>query len=337
MKRFYFILPLLIVICFSCKVQYISKPFDKKGVPTAPDYNDSSHWAVLPDKIPVQLKSLINSDAKIPPVDVFFVYPTLLTNKKNDAWNADVNDTLFKQKILDKSVHYQASAWAEAGRLFVPYYRQSHYRIYVEPYMKESGNSYEIAYADVKNAFEYYLEHHNNGRPIIIASHSQGSAHCKRLLKEYFDGKPLQQQLIAAYIPGIRVLENEFDVLKPMLLPDEFGGYVSWNSYKRKRVPKNFDIWFKGGVTSNPISWNSQKYSDEQQHKGLLYSDDQIYPKSLSVEVKDGLLWVSVPKVPKRFFMRFIKNYHFADINLFWEDIRLNVQQRIHAYFAGME
>lgn len=337
MKKYYYLLLLFIVFLSSCKVHYASIPFNENTLTTAPNYDDSKHWAVLPEKIPAQLKSFIKTDQNNQPVDVFFVYPTLLTDKKNDAWNAEINDSIFNQKILDKSIHYQASAWVEAGRLFVPYYRQSHYRIYVEPYISQSGSSYEIAYTDVKRAFEYYMEHYNNGRPIIIAAHSQGSAHCKRLLQEYFDGKPLQKQLIAAYIPGIRIMEDEFKVLKPMSNPDEIGGYVGWNSYKRKKLPKRYNSWFKGGVTSNPISWNSQKKSAKEQHKGLLYNDDQIYSQSLEVEVKDGILWVSVPKVPKKFLMRFVKNYHFADINLFWEDIRLNVQERIHAYFKKVE
>lgn len=334
MKRFYYFLPIFIILYSSCKVHYVSKPFNEKNVATAPIYSNSKYWAVLPNKIPVQLVPFIKSEKNAPKADVFFVYPTILTDKKNDAWNADVNDSIFNQNILDKSIHFQASAWAEAGRLFVPYYRQSHYRIYVEPFKNQSGSSYEIAYNDVKRAFDYYLEHYNNGRPIIIAAHSQGSGHCKRLLQEYFDGKPLQKQLIAAYIPGIRLMIDEFKVLKPMLLPDEIGGYVGWNSYKRKKFPKRYKTWFKGGVTSNPVTWDSQQISNKKQHKGLLYTNDKIHPQSVSVEVKDGILWVSVPKVPKRFLMRFIKNYHFADINLFWEDIRQNVQLRIAAYFA---
>ena len=48
----------------------------------------------------------------------------------------------------------------------------------------------DVAYADVKRAFDYYLENYNNGRPIIIAGHSQGSGHGMRILKEYFDDKP---------------------------------------------------------------------------------------------------------------------------------------------------
>jgi len=63
-----------------------------------------------------------------------------------------------------------------------------------------------------------------------------------------------------------------------------------------------------------------------------LYSDKKIYPNSLTVERIDGMLWASVPKVPKRIFLSFIKNYHFADINLFWKDIQQNAVDRTAAW-----
>jgi hypothetical protein len=317
----------------SCKIQYVSKPFNISEVPSAPDYSNEKYWAVLPNKIPNQLQQFVNLDSMQGSVDIFYVYPTLFKDPKNSDWNADVNDDDFNKEILDKPIHYQASAWIDMGRLFAPYYRQSHYRIYINPFSNQSGLSYEIAYTDVKTAFEYYLKYYNNGRPIIIAAHSQGSAHSKRLLKEFFDGKSLQKQLVAAYIPGIKVMETEFKTLKPMTFDDETGGYLVWNSYKKGKKPKKFDTWFKGGVTSNPITWNNQKETDIQFHKGTLYTNDKIYPQSISLEVIDGLLWISVPKVPKRFFLRFISDYHFGDINLYWEDIRINSQQRIDAYW----
>ena len=31
----------------------------------------------------------------------------------------------------------------------------------------------EVAYSDVRRAFLYYLEHLNQGRPFLVASHSQ--------------------------------------------------------------------------------------------------------------------------------------------------------------------
>ena len=55
-----------------------------------------------------------------------------------------------------------------------------------------------------------YLKKYNNGKPIIIAGHSQGSAHLVTLLKEFFDGKNLKKKLIAAYLPGTIITENDF-------------------------------------------------------------------------------------------------------------------------------
>jgi hypothetical protein len=50
------------------------------------------------------------------------------------------------------------------------------------------------------------------------------------------------------------------------------------------------------------------------------------------VQLVDGMLWSSVPRVPKRFFLSFVKNYHFADINLFWADIQQNAVLRTNAW-----
>lgn len=330
----YILVTLMFVLVTSCKATYSSHVFHESEIPQQPNYSNSKHWAVLPNHIPIQLQEFITTDEE-KLVDVFFVYPTFLTDRKNDAWNASINDSILNQEILNKSIHFQASAWANAGRIFAPYYRQSHYRIYLEPYKKQCGASYEIAYNDVKTAFEYYLKNYNNGRPIIIASHSQGSGHCKQLLKDYFDGTPLQKKLVAAYIPGIKVLPKEFKTLKPLENYNETGGYVSWNSYKKKRAPKKYKKWLEGAVISNPIIWNHQKYATIDDHKGLLYTNNKLYVNAVSIELKDGFLWVAVPKVPNRILWRFIKNYHFADINLFWEDIRINSQDRIAAYFAN--
>lgn len=32
----------------------------------------------------------------------------------------------------------------------------------------------ELAYEDIKCAFEYYMENYNDGRPIVVAGFSQG-------------------------------------------------------------------------------------------------------------------------------------------------------------------
>ena len=83
---------------------------------------------------------------------------------------------------------------------------------------------------------------------------------------------------------------------------------------------------------TNPITWDAQNTSDEKDHLGVLYSDFKVYSKSIEIERIDGMLWASVPKIPKRFLLSFVKNYHFADVNLFWADIQKNAQLRVSSW-----
>jgi hypothetical protein len=80
------------------------------------------------------------------------------------------------------------------------------------------------------------------------------------------------------------------------------------------------------------VTWDASKKSLISDHKGLLYYDNIIYDKSLEVEKINGMLWVSLPKVPKRFWMSFVKDYHRFDVTLFWEDIRQNALERVEAF-----
>lgn len=320
-----FLLVSTIVFFTSCGVKYRSTRFDNTS--TSISYNDKANWAVFAGKT-LEGKT-IGAFLDSLQADVFFVYPTLLIDKNDTRWNAPIQDSIINANVLKWVVPYQASAWASAGRLFVPYYRQNHYRAFFEPYLNQGGEAAkELAYSDVKAAFEYYLTYKNNGRPIILAGHSQGSIHLKRLLQEIFDGTELQQQLVAAYLVGTRVKEDEFNTLKPLRSPESVGGYVSWNSYKKGKLPKYFD-WFNAAVTTNPVTWDNSTKSQFSQHKGLMYYNQELIPFCLTVEVTDGLLWVSLPKVPKRFWVSFIKDYHRFDIPFFWKDIKENASLRV--------
>ncbi|MAV79941.1 MAG: hypothetical protein CBD31_04310 [Flavobacteriaceae bacterium TMED171] len=323
---------LIILGSISCRTAYQNITFNEKSVPLKPDYSESKSWAVLPGKYPRVLKDFekIKRDQK---ADVFYIYPTLFSDKNVSDWNADIWTSSIRQDVFDTAVKYQASAWQNAGDLYVPFYRQAHYRIFVEPDNKMVRTAWEIAYEDVKNAFQYYLKHYNKGKPIIIASHSQGSMHAKRLIKEFFDSKPMRNQLVAAYLIGARVLPNEFNTIQPLEDPKATGGFISWNAYKMNNLPKNYNKWFQGGVTTNPITWDTQNTSKKSNHKGLLSKDLKLYPKSLNIELVDGILWTSLPEIPGRIFLSLIKNYHFADINLFWKDIEQNAIARVDSWY----
>ena len=312
--------------------KYKSVDFSEENIPSSPDYSNENSWAVLPSNYPNALKEIIGNQKENNNSAIFFIYPTLLLNPDDDSWNSDIYKNEIREDVINKSVKYQASAWARAGDLYVPYYRQAHIRIFTPPFDKKGIRAWELAYSDLKNSFEYFLKYYRNNRPIIIASHSQGTIHAKRLLQEFFDGTELQKDLVAAYLIGAQIKTTDFKYLKPLESNIKTGGYVSWNTYKKNKYPKKYDEWFKGGVVINPITWDLSKESNILDHEGLLYIDNNKYSKSVKVYLTDGLLWTSVPKVPNRLFLRFIKNYHYADINLFWFDIQKNAVERVNSW-----
>ncbi|NNC70625.1 MAG: DUF3089 domain-containing protein [Flavobacteriaceae bacterium] len=324
---FYYTLLLII----GCKSAYLTEPFSTAIIPPKPNYELEQSWAILPTKYPTELNFFSNILSDTLQADVFYVYPTLITDKKDKRWNISIYDKEQNERVLNKAVKLQASAWFTSGKLYVPYYRQAHLKSYSN-LNKGGKEALQLAYEDVKEAFEVYLNKYNNGRPIIIASHSQGTTHTKRLLKEFFDGKPLQKKLIAAYLIGIGVKSNEFQSITHMKSPNETGGFVSWNTFKKGHYPKKNKTWYAGSVATNPITWDESKSTTYNEHKGFLFSNEKLYSNALKIEINDGLVWSTNPKFPFRFFMSFKKNYHVGDVNLFWQDIRENAELRTNKY-----
>jgi len=293
------------------------------------DYSSVKNWAVLPGNYPDNLKeySVLNTQDSI---DVFYVYPTLIVSNKDERWNVPINDSVQRNKVLNTAVRFQASAWGSSGILYVPYYRQAHLRAY--NYLESDGTTaLLLAYSDVKAAFEYYLKHYNHGRGIILAAHSQGSTHISSLLKDFFDGKPLQKLLVAAYIPGVGLDKNQFKTIPLMEHPDQTGGFVTWNTFKKRFDTKNYK-WYKGKAVINPVTWDTTAFAKRELHKGFLYSDGKMYTNSFDTHTDNGVIWISTPHFPYRYLAFTLRNYHTGDVNLFWEDIRENSLLRVKTF-----
>ena len=139
--------------------KYKSIAFSEDNIPASPDYSSDKSWAVLPSKYPKQLTDFIGN-IKASNAAVFYIYPTLLLDPKDVSWNSDIYKKQIREDVINKAVKYQASAWASAGELYVPFYRQAHIRIFTSPYDKEGEKAWELAYLDLKQSFEYFLKHH---------------------------------------------------------------------------------------------------------------------------------------------------------------------------------
>jgi len=309
------------------------KSYEEGKVASPPDYTQEKYWAALPSKkdsadaLPYGY-GLKDGQANAK-VDVFFIYPTIyITGKK---WNADVNDKKLNWRIDVSTIRHQASVFNGNCKVYTPRYRQA----VLASFASLNGNgkkALDFAYHDVKEAFEYYLKNYNDGRPIIIASHSQGTWHAEHLLHDYFEkDSVLRKRLVAAYLIGGVVKKNAFKNIPVCDSATQIGCVICWNA--RKWGIKT-DKYFGANLECvNPLTWKtdtlqasvelnlgSVPYGYKRIDKGI--ADAKISPT--------GLLWVHKKNMSG---YRCGRNYHILDYNLFWMNIRENVKLRIDKYF----
>lgn len=291
------------------------------------DYQFSKNWAVLPTKLSPNIQNAIKDSSLFKNIDVFYIYPTLLVDDQDKRWNIGIDDTAHRREVLDYAIRFQASAWAEAGRMYAPYYQQAHIRSY-DSLANGGRDALLFAYADIKAAFEFYLENYNNGRGIILAGHSQGSTHVNLLLKDFFDNKPLQKQLVVAYMPGIGLAKNEFSTIPFLTKSKEIGGFVTWNTFKKNVNSDNYNKWHKGKAVINPITWDLSPLSKKKTQYGVYYNNGKKYNRVFQTELIDGGLILTKLRFPFNFVALKMESFHIGDINLFWESIRKNASER---------
>lgn len=271
----------------------------------APRYNELKYWAAHPDKEdPSDLVPEPSLKAeKLGNADVFFIHPTIYS-KKRKSWNADLNDEKLNKQILKTTIKHQASVFNGAGRVYSPFYRQAHLDVYKTKIgrtkIKEALN---FAYQDVKKAFEHYLEHENNGRPIIIAAHSQGTNHAERLLKDFFDEKKYKNQLVAAYLVGMPIMSDAFNDILECQNETQTGCFCSWRTFKEGSYPKKYPYSDDIAVT-NPLSWETNEVKiSKTRNKGSVLSkfENGMHPELASAQISQGVLWAEKPKFPGSF------------------------------------
>jgi hypothetical protein len=334
----------LILLFASCSPHNLPSFRDDIGpgqaVPSSPDYSQSRYWAVFPgkkslaDSIPPALPASYSPDSS---VDVFFIHPTTLVSDKDSQWNASLDDTTLNDKTDRTTILFQASVFNEC-RIYAPRYRQAHLRTYFTKDTLTARRTFELAYEDVRSAFLYYLAHYNHGRPIILASHSQGTTHAERLLREFFDNQPLQHQLVAAYIIGMAIPRDSFSVLHPCTDSASTGCLIGWRTFKEGYEPDYVQKEKSGSWIVNPLTWDTtEEEAPRTLNKGsVLLNFKKVLPEVADARIHDGILWVHRPHFPGSFLIR-SKNYHIGDINLFYVNIRENVRTRIRAYRAGLQ
>ena len=263
-----------------------------------------------------------------------------------DEFNMSLDDESTKSNFLG-ALNMERGIYEESSRMFAPYYRQAAMKVYSldrsewEPYM-------DIAYRDISMAFSWYLEHENNGRPIVLAGFSQGADMCYRLLQEYFGDDALYDQLVAVFAigwPCTEEMAEEYPQIRPARSAEDVGVVVSFDC----EAPELAETFISPADTKacaiNPLNWRTDATpADKSENPGACFTD---YSGSILneeealcgcyIDESRGILKITdldssdypavVPGLPEG-------AYHIYDYQFFFRALQQNVELRVESYLA---
>ncbi len=303
--------------------------FAADNTPAGPDYANPEHWAALPmrqDKADVSPRGLALDQQASAAADVFFIHPT--TYYKDDHWNQPLTDAETNTFTDEQVLQNQASVFNSCCKIYAPRYRQATLYAFMDG--EDGPAAIDLAYQDVRAAFDHYMTYYNKGRPFIIAGHSQGGKHADTLLAEIKD-TVLMNQLVAAYpvcyflygSNGIAVCEHATQI----------ACQVTWNSLAPDAA--SFRDTTRD-ICVNPLSWRiAGQHADFSANLGAVSfsANGEVEPGVADAQCVDGKLYVSEVRSENYSSRMFGPgNYHVYDFSFFHMNIRQNAEARVQAF-----
>ncbi len=312
----------------------------------ATNYSDTAHWMVVPSSTPKA-------------VDVFYLYPTSYQKQSDSSPNICAVDDPIMVKYSKLAFARQATAFETVGNIYAPYYRQADagYTLTL-PQAEQEKVVGGIPTADATAAFAYYIEHYNNGRPFILAGHSQGSNVLLYLLSGYLKDHPdVYERMVAAYVIGYSVTP-EYLAENPHLRfatgPDDTGVIISYNTQAPEIGGKN-PVVLPGALAINPITWTTDETpAAAAQNLGSIALNKDGSPvlgddgtpalvkdfADATIDKAQGVIICSTAPVDQlapgnAVFPKGV--YHSFDYPFYYFDIRANAAERVEKFLAGQQ
>ncbi|MDR2556340.1 MAG: DUF3089 domain-containing protein [Bacteroidales bacterium] len=316
MKQKTFILILNIAACalfFSCSERN--------------SYSDRANWQSVAD----------GSKA----VDVFFIYPTVIDT---NVPYVSINDTVMRYEA-DKLISRHRGIFDEVANFYAPYYRQLSipYIASLSDLTRIDSAIDAVAASDCYAAFEYYLEHYNNGRPFIIAAHSQGSIISRRMIlqirkhhSEVFD------RMIAAYLIGFTITPEWLHEagLEFASNATDLGKVITWNLENAGAVAVNPLIFAPDALVINPVNWKTDTtYAAASESLGSKFFGDEFLPgdhigyadAKINAERRSVQTTTPIPPASDIWPAGILHHY---DYEIYYYDFKKNVEDRVSAYLS---
>ena len=349
------------------------------------DYADASNWAYWADVVnPVELPAQGSNDAAdraaAKPADLFIVCPTVSAGSEDgaagsagdgnaasdsasldgaasstsgeDAYlNGGLNMSLANgddRESFVGALNMELGIYSDQCEVFAPYYRQATLAAYaLEGEALEEAT--ELAYQDVRAAFEHYLQENPDG-PIVLAGFSQGSDMIIRLIKDYFGDEELRGRLVAAYAIGWRLTQQECDEypwLQAAQGEGDTGVVIAFNSEAEGMTDS---LMVPAGTTTlaiNPLSWTTtSEPASSELNLGACFTnyDGQVTEEipqlcGAYIDPERGTLKITGDAVTPETYPAGLDIfedgiYHLYDYQFFYRNLQENVGVRLEAYLA---
>ena len=231
----------------------LAAPAPAQNGPAAPDYAKPANWLCLPGRAdicstPIPTTALnpngygstgVSTIAKDPPVDCFYVYPTV---SRDQGMNSDLNAGGEERGAAQS----QLARFAGVCRTYAPIYRQMTLgAVAAAAAGADVTAPATLAYADVVAAWRNYLATRNKGRPFVLSGHSQGSLMLQMLIAREIETNPaVAAPMKLAILPGFNVLVPQGKLVggtfkkTPLCSGSgQTGCVISWVSFREKNVP----------------------------------------------------------------------------------------------------
>lgn len=288
---------------------------------------------------------------------VFFIHPTSYLSRDN--WNAPIGEDADAEaeRVARIYVRGMASPFNAADEIWAPRYRQATMGAFLTD-APEATQAIDAAYADVLEAYKYFLGSIDDDTPIVLAGHSQGSLHLLRLLREEVKGSPVADRLVAAYAIGWPIsVERDLPEMgiAACATPAQTVCIISWSSFAEPADPSSVietyanSIGFDGQprgdseiLCTNPLTGMFGGEAPRSANLGTLVPDDSIsngelVPGAVPARCDDrGLLLIGDPPELGSYVLPG-NNYHVYDIPLFWANTKADVARRVNAMAQAAE
>lgn len=282
-------------------------------IPGEPDYSDTAQWYIADRGAAVDVFYIVSTECDDYGIDG-------RTFHYADTRNDSIRGLLYGEMVgVDKLL---------AGELnyFSPYYRQVTMETYTDDSLVDARMP--MAYGDVRKAFNYYLEHYNQGRPFILAGFSQGAMAVVDLLKDMDD--ETYSRLVAAYVIGYKVTDSNAHI-RPAKDSADLGVTICYNSVRDNSCA--IPLLSEGNLMSiNPVNWHTDATP------ALLV--DPRYGDTLTVTLDTTSLLLLIDGYTRNDYMLPLigceGNYHCLDLSLFSDCLRRNIALRANQFISSV-